>query len=246
MLFTYIFVVLLLFTARVFATNKCVWVRGAVLCQKDASKQFNVEIRVYDRDGYKIFQAIDPDDLMGVTFTEPDGTFQLDGCGSDFNWFPGVPNNPDPYIQIRHYCNSAKGETLELPEFNTFVPKTHDVGIIVLDSNRTPNAPVTFPTINKPRHKLAESGEKREGEQLTQMSLFRLLFFFTLNHLLIKEDISKKNSSSPSLLWDSSSIELSDSDSNENKTSSYEERLPNLTKKKQRYETKEFFPADAD
>ncbi|KAL7073004.1 hypothetical protein ACQ4LE_008091 [Meloidogyne hapla] len=218
----YFLFVLLVLIAGVSAKEKCVWVRGAILCQKDPSKQFNVEIRVYDRDGYSILKAIDPDDLMGITFTEPDGSFQLDGCGKDFDWIPGVvPNLPDPYIQIRHYCNSAKGETLVLPEFNTFVPNTHDVGIIVLDSNKTPNAPVTFPTLNKPRHKLAEFGGNRGGELLT------------LNHLLTKEDISSKNYKNNSVLWDSSSIELDNSDSTENKsTIIYEERHPNLTKTK--------------
>jgi hypothetical protein len=45
----------------------------------------------------------------------------LDGCGDDFNWLPGVPNLPDPFIRVYHYCNSAKGETLDLPEFDVFV-----------------------------------------------------------------------------------------------------------------------------
>lgn len=68
-----------------------------------------------------------------VTFTNDDGTFQLDGCGSDLNWLPGIENDPDPYIRIRHYCNSEQGENLELPEFYEFVPNSHDVGIIDLD-----------------------------------------------------------------------------------------------------------------
>uniref|UniRef100_A0A914MBH2 Uncharacterized protein n=1 Tax=Meloidogyne incognita TaxID=6306 RepID=A0A914MBH2_MELIC len=187
---------------RVSAASKCVWVRGAILCQKDPSKQFNVEVRAYDRDGYGVLKVVDPDDLMGITFTEPDGTFQLDGCGKDFDWIPGVvPNNPDPYIKIFHYCNTPKGETLELPEFDTFVPRTHDVGIVILDSKKTTNAPVTFPTINKPRHKLAESEEKGGGQ-------------LSLHHLLTKEVIpSKDYKNNSSVLWDSSSIELEDSDS---------------------------------
>lgn len=56
-----------------------------------------------------------------ITFTDNDGQFQLDGCGDDFNWLPGVPNLPDPFIRVYHYCNSAKGETLDLPEFDVFV-----------------------------------------------------------------------------------------------------------------------------
>ena len=115
------------------AAHKCVWVRGAVRCNKNPAKQVNVEVRVYDRDGVSLFQMIDPDDLMGVSFTDEDGTFQLDGCGDDFDWFPGISNPPEPYVQIRHYCNSDKGETIQLPEFRTFVPDSYDLGVIELD-----------------------------------------------------------------------------------------------------------------
>jgi len=115
------------------AAHRCVWVTGVLRCNKDEKKQMNVEVRVYDKDGFSVFQAIDPDDLMGVTFTESDGTFKLDGCGDDFDWFPGVPNLPEPYLQIRHYCNSEKGETIRLPEFSNFVPDTHDIGVLELD-----------------------------------------------------------------------------------------------------------------
>lgn len=50
------------------AAHKCVWVRGAVRCNKNPAKQVNVEVRVYDRDGVSLFQMIDPDDLMGYSF----------------------------------------------------------------------------------------------------------------------------------------------------------------------------------
>lgn len=72
--------------------------------------------------------------FYSVTFTERDGTISLDGCGADFDWLPGVSNPPDPYIIIRHNCNGVAGEILELPEFNTFVPDSYDLGIIELDS----------------------------------------------------------------------------------------------------------------
>ncbi|KAE9556243.1 hypothetical protein FO519_000582 [Halicephalobus sp. NKZ332] len=125
--------VLLVTVIAVEATHKCVWVRGILRCNKDPSKNFNIEVRVYDRDGISLFQMFDPDDLMGVSFTEQDGNFQLDGCGDDFNWFPGVENPPEPYIQIHHFCNSDRGETIKLPMFETFVPDTHDIGILELD-----------------------------------------------------------------------------------------------------------------
>jgi hypothetical protein len=43
---------------------------------------------------------LDPDDLMGVTFTNDDGRFQLDGCGDDFDWIPGIKNSIEPYIKV--------------------------------------------------------------------------------------------------------------------------------------------------
>ncbi|CAP24305.2 Protein CBR-TTR-53 [Caenorhabditis briggsae] len=115
------------------AGRECVWVLGKVECQSDPTKNLNVEVRVWDRDGPGPLQMIDPDDLMGVTFSNDDGRFQLDGCGDDFDWIPGIKNVPEPYIEIRHYCNSEKGDIFQLPEFSTFVPNTYDIGTIVLD-----------------------------------------------------------------------------------------------------------------
>lgn len=68
MLKLFIFVIFILILKNVEAENKCVWVRGAVRCLKDPSKQMNVDVRVYDRDGWSIFKMIDPDDLMGYVF----------------------------------------------------------------------------------------------------------------------------------------------------------------------------------
>ncbi|VDD86239.1 unnamed protein product [Enterobius vermicularis] len=136
-----IIVLFTVFTCPViFAGHKCVWVHGFVKCQKDPEKQLNVEVRVYDRDGISVAQVVDPDDLMGVTFTDEDGMFQLDGCGDDFDWVPGIPNDPEPYVQILHYCNSEKGDIITLPEFRVFVPQTYELGIIELDT-ATSSAP---------------------------------------------------------------------------------------------------------
>ncbi|KAH7708906.1 Transthyretin-like family protein [Aphelenchoides avenae] len=115
------------------ASQNCVQVHGGVKCKKDPAKHANVEIRVYDRDGVSLFKLIDPDDLMGVTTTKDDGSFQLEGCGDDFDWFPGVANNQEPYVQIRHYCNSDRGETIKMPIFSTFVPNQYEMGVVELD-----------------------------------------------------------------------------------------------------------------
>ncbi|VDM75867.1 unnamed protein product [Strongylus vulgaris] len=71
--------------------------------------------------------------LFRVTFSNEDGRFQLDGCGDDFDWIPGLNNKIEPYIEIRHFCNNDEGEIITLPQFKVFVPETYDVGTIVLD-----------------------------------------------------------------------------------------------------------------
>ncbi|CAI4227789.1 unnamed protein product [Auanema sp. JU1783] len=124
---------LCVFFAVAYAGHECVWIIGKVDCENDPSKNLNVEIRVYDRDGVGPFRLIDPDDLMGVTFSNEDGSFQLDGCGDDYDWIPGVKNVPEPYMEIRHYCNNPEGETITLPEFSKFVPETYEIGTVVLD-----------------------------------------------------------------------------------------------------------------
>lgn len=57
---------MLLLLPLAYAGHKCVWVHGTVRCHKDPSKNLNVEVRVYDRDGLSIAKIIDPDDLMGL------------------------------------------------------------------------------------------------------------------------------------------------------------------------------------
>lgn len=58
--------VMLLLMRSAYAEHKCVWVHGTVHCHKDPSKNLNVEVRVYDRDGISFIKIIDPDDLMGL------------------------------------------------------------------------------------------------------------------------------------------------------------------------------------
>jgi len=143
------------------ATRKCAWVRGIVRCNRDPSKQMNVEVRLYDRDGIGPLKVFDPDDLMGITFTDHEGSFQLDGCGDDFNWIPGISNLPDPFVRIHHQCNNNQGEILDLPGFHVFVPETHDVGIVQLDNTLGLNSPVDTHN-NKARESPSESKKLNE------------------------------------------------------------------------------------
>uniref|UniRef100_A0A914EDM2 Uncharacterized protein n=1 Tax=Acrobeloides nanus TaxID=290746 RepID=A0A914EDM2_9BILA len=117
--------------------------------------------------------AIDPDDLMGASFTDEDGTFALDGCGDDFDWIPGMENKPEPYVQILHYCNNDRGETIQMPIFKTFVPQTHDIGIMELDevesvqiSELNPKFNNTFVKLSGQHEDEHESAEAFEGSSV--------------------------------------------------------------------------------
>uniref|UniRef100_A0A914I7Q3 Uncharacterized protein n=1 Tax=Globodera rostochiensis TaxID=31243 RepID=A0A914I7Q3_GLORO len=239
--------------ATVTATSKCVWVRGALQCHRDPSKHQNVEVRVIDRDGWGPLKVLDPDDMMGVTFTEPDGTFQLDGCGNDMNFIPGIPNYPDPFVRIVHYCNSEKGETIELPEFRIFVPDTYDVGILVLDEKTYSNTSVNFPVPEKPRRRLhekrpsvvgvppEENKSKENGEKLVTVDAPTTNSGKGVDEPLPPgKTVTKPNGE---LLWEAGSIELVDPEydaSKQNQNSDSDEskyikdgKKENWTKKKQ-------------
>ncbi|KAI6212059.1 hypothetical protein M3Y96_00500100 [Aphelenchoides besseyi] len=168
-----LFVMCLSFLHQTIATHKCVWVTGVLRCNRNEKNHMNVEVRVYDKDGFSIFQAIDPDDQMGVTFTDSDGKFHLDGCGDDFNWLPGVPNLPDPYVTIKHYCNSPKGETIKFPEFDTFAPNSHDLGIIVLDDQHslpsTTETTTKLPTDREPNRSIHPKFKPHDETMISEM-----------------------------------------------------------------------------
>jgi hypothetical protein len=116
------------------ADTACVWAKGQVRCERDPLKHARVEVRLYDNDGlfFSLFKWADPDDHMGSTYTDNDGKFTLEGCGTDPNWF-GIPNKPDPYIQIRHYCNHPDGEIMDLEEFAVYQPSHYDILLQTLD-----------------------------------------------------------------------------------------------------------------
>jgi hypothetical protein len=126
--------VLLLLLPLVAADSACVNVKGQVRCERDPLKHARVEVRLYDADGlfFGLFKALDPDDVMGTTITDSEGRFELFGCGSDPNWLL-LPNKPDPYVQVRHYCNHPDGEMLDLPEFEVYQPNTYNIVLQSLD-----------------------------------------------------------------------------------------------------------------
>lgn len=113
----------------------CVWVTGRLVCHQDPAKAAFAEVRVYDADGlfWPIPSFLDPDDFMESTHSEHNGSFKVSGCGEDPNWFL-IPNRPDPYLRIIHYCGSVDGLILELEEFDTYTPNWHHAGVIELDA----------------------------------------------------------------------------------------------------------------
>lgn len=72
-------------------------------------------------------------DFCRITFTNEDGTFTLDGCGDDHDWIPGIMNDPEPYLQILHYCNNENGDVVRMPLKRIFAPDSYDLGTIDLD-----------------------------------------------------------------------------------------------------------------
>uniref|UniRef100_A0A1I7YQI8 Transthyretin-like protein 52 n=1 Tax=Steinernema glaseri TaxID=37863 RepID=A0A1I7YQI8_9BILA len=77
------------------ANTRCYKVIGNVTC---STKPLDgrVEIQLFDSDGL----PWESDDLMGRTWANKDGTFQVEGCGNDF----GPYNDPDPYLKFTHTC----------------------------------------------------------------------------------------------------------------------------------------------
>lgn len=126
----------LVFPLLVSADYACVKVTGRLQCDRDPSKHANVEVRLYDGDGllFGLLPFLDPDDFMGQTYTDVGGHFELEGCGSDPNWLM-VPNRPDPYLQLRHYCNDILGEIADMEEFSVYAPEVYHTGAMKLDDH---------------------------------------------------------------------------------------------------------------
>uniref|UniRef100_A0A914W1X1 Uncharacterized protein n=1 Tax=Plectus sambesii TaxID=2011161 RepID=A0A914W1X1_9BILA len=134
--------------ALTWADSKCVWATGKLVCQKDQKLVLNATVELYDLDGPQeiaFLDHLDPDDKMGFTFiSNADGIFTVEGCGSDTDIIPGLPNTIEPYLRIHHFCNSPAGEEVDiLPTFNVFVPETYDYHMkhpIVLDWDAVPES----------------------------------------------------------------------------------------------------------
>lgn len=73
----------------------------------------------------------DRDDKAGTVYVDDEsGLFNVSGCASDVDWFPGIKNQPEFYIKVDHICNSDNSDThhvkLVFPVFEVFTPNTYD------------------------------------------------------------------------------------------------------------------------
>jgi len=125
--------------------TECVWATGRLSCLKNQTRVINALVTVWDLDSPQnsdMKNPVDPDDKVGVSFVhEESGLFDVSGCASDFDWVPGIPNRPELYITVKHFCNTdddGEGETkVVMPIFRVFQPNTYDYHIdhpIVLDN----------------------------------------------------------------------------------------------------------------
>ncbi|KAL1244333.1 Transthyretin-like protein [Trichinella spiralis] len=102
--------------------TRCVKAIGKLICKANATHAVDVEIELFDDDGF-----LNPDDQMGWTTSNDDGTFHVEGCGYDFL------SDPDPYLKIWHACGGGSHRYYRTPIQMIFQPEVNDFGEIVLD-----------------------------------------------------------------------------------------------------------------
>lgn len=72
-----------------------------------------------------------------MTVTDENGVFHLSGCAKDINWVGFIhKNHPDPYLLVKHNCNSNHISKFKVQMPKVFVPESYDAGLIDLDNER--------------------------------------------------------------------------------------------------------------
>ncbi|VDK74511.1 unnamed protein product [Litomosoides sigmodontis] len=109
---------------------------GTLVCPQKPALAGNVQIDLKDEDPL----PWETYDQMGRTWSQPNGSFMISGCGADFGPF----NVPDPYIIIEHRCPSVlesvigtSGST-RMTQFaltKVFMPKILNIGKVFLDDS---------------------------------------------------------------------------------------------------------------
>ncbi|KAI6171534.1 hypothetical protein M3Y97_01027100 [Aphelenchoides bicaudatus] len=142
-----VFCVLLSVLEIVSAKTECVWATGILECRKNQTRVLGAIVEIYDLDSPEtgpLKNPLDPDDKVGVSVVDSkSGLWNVEGCASDQDWFPGLHNKPEFYIKIQHKCNRPSGETKRIfPVFRVYTPETYDHHInrpIVLDDDYDPD-----------------------------------------------------------------------------------------------------------
>ncbi|CAJ0580390.1 unnamed protein product, partial [Mesorhabditis spiculigera] len=117
--------------APAFGIRGCVELKGQLSCAKDPKQHHHVEVVLWDSDTFLGIDELSADEVMGLTYTNEKGEFVIYGCASDPD-FMGH-NRPDPYLTIRHFCNTGRGETLTV--FPDYVSGKEFQRVIHLESN---------------------------------------------------------------------------------------------------------------
>ncbi|KAF8356883.1 hypothetical protein PRIPAC_91878 [Pristionchus pacificus] len=90
------------------AKEECYAINGKVECEfADETTTSRVpvgkvQVDLMDEDSFS-------SELMGRTWTDDEGYFNVTGCGSDF----GSWNSPDPYLKFFHKCPISNGAILD-------------------------------------------------------------------------------------------------------------------------------------
>ncbi|KAI6189397.1 hypothetical protein M3Y97_00003600 [Aphelenchoides bicaudatus] len=142
----------LILVMRVESSTRCVTATGIVRCSKHPDRHYDVSVYLMDKDGITpMLQWLDPDDRMNLVHTNREGIFHLSGCANDPDILLGLyKNKPEPYLLLKHHCNTPNGEWIQLPIFSVFQPAVYDAGYIDLETNtRHHNSTAKLAEINQ-------------------------------------------------------------------------------------------------
>nr|3UAF_A Chain A, Ttr-52 [Caenorhabditis elegans] len=108
--------------------TSCLMATGVLKCPTDPEAVKKVHIDLWDAAA----AAAESDDLMGRTWSDRNGNFQVTGCASDF----GPINTPDPYLYIQHNCphrDSNATNPIQIDVIPLFLPSIVRLGNVYLD-----------------------------------------------------------------------------------------------------------------
>ncbi|EFO95879.1 CRE-TTR-52 protein [Caenorhabditis remanei] len=123
-----IFILTTFLTNFALCKTSCVMATGVLKCPTDPHAVKKVHIDLWDEDSL----PLESDDLMGRTWSDANGNFQVTGCASDF----GPINTPDPYIYIEHDCPhryTNATDPIQIDVIPLFLPSIVRLGNIYLD-----------------------------------------------------------------------------------------------------------------